>query len=134
MAHRIGIVCGEFHRAEVEQMLTFATESAQEEGLEVGEVVWVPGSMEAPLAASRLLEQEDIDGVACLGIIEKGETQHGLAMGQAVIKSLIEAQLAFDKPVGLGIIGPGAEPQHIAPRLEPHAKAAVKAITRMLNT
>ncbi len=134
MAHRIGIVCGEFHRSEVEQMLTFATESAQEEGLEVGEVVWVPGSMEAPLAATRLLEQEDIDGVACLGIIEKGETQHGLAMGQAVIKSLIEAQLAFDKPVGLGIIGPGAEPQHIAPRLEPHAKAAVKAITRMLNT
>ncbi|DAC49459.1 MAG TPA: 6,7-dimethyl-8-ribityllumazine synthase [Candidatus Thalassarchaeaceae archaeon] len=134
MAHRIGIVCGEFHRTEVEQMLTFATESAQEEGLEVGEVVWVPGSMEAPLAATRLLEQEDIDGVACLGIIEKGETQHGLAMGQAVIKSLIEAQLAFDKPVGLGIIGPGAEPQHIAPRLEPHAKAAVKAITRMLNT
>ena len=29
MVHRIGIVCGEFHRTEVEQMLTFATESAQ---------------------------------------------------------------------------------------------------------
>jgi len=134
MAKRIGIVCGEFHRKEVEQMLTFATECALEDGLEVVEVVWVPGSMESPLAATRLLELEDIDGVACLGIIEKGETQHGLAMGQAVIKSLIEAQLAFDKPVGLGIIGPGAEPQHIEPRLEPHAKAAVKAITRMLNT
>ena len=134
MTKRIGIVCGDFHRDEVEQMLTFATESAKEEGLEVSKVVWVPGSMEAPLAATRLLEDEDIAGVACLGIIEKGETQHGLAMGQAVIKSLIEAQLAFDKPVGLGIIGPGAEPQHIEPRLEPHAKAAVKAITRMLNT
>ncbi|MBO58325.1 MAG: 6,7-dimethyl-8-ribityllumazine synthase [Euryarchaeota archaeon] len=134
MSKNIGIVCGEFHRIQVEKMLAFATESAKEEGLEVSKVVWVPGSMEAPLAATRLLEDEDIAGVACLGIIEKGETQHGLAMGQAVIKSLIEAQLAFDKPVGLGIIGPGAEPQHIEPRLEPHARAAVKAITHMLNT
>ena len=133
MSHSIGIVCGEFHRTEVEMMLTFATDSAIEQGLEVGEVVWVPGSMEAPLAAARLLEQDNIAGVACLGIIEKGETQHGLAMGQAVIKSLIEAQLAFDKPVGLGIIGPGAEPQHIEPRLEPHARAAIAAIAKMLN-
>lgn len=133
MSNNIGIVCGGFHRAEVEQMLAFANDTAQELGLSVTEVVWVPGSMEAPLAATRLLEQDDIVGVACLGIIEKGETQHGLAMGQAVIKSLIEAQLAFDKPVGLGIIGPGAEPHHIAPRLEPHARAAVAAIAKMLN-
>jgi 6,7-dimethyl-8-ribityllumazine synthase len=88
--------------------------------------------MEAPLAAARLLENEDISGVACLGIIEKGETQHGLAMGQAVIKSLIDLQLGYDKPIGLGIIGPGAEPQHIAPRLEPHARSAIAAIAQML--
>ncbi len=133
MSKKIGIVCGEFHRTEVEMMLAFATDSAIEQGLEVGEIVWVPGSMEAPLAATRLLEQDDIVGVACLGIIEKGETQHGLAMGQAVIKSLIDAQLTYDKPVGLGIIGPGAKPRHIEPRLEPHARAAITAIAKMLS-
>jgi 6,7-dimethyl-8-ribityllumazine synthase len=63
-----------------------------------------------------------------LGIIEKGETQHGLAMGQAVIKTILELQLAHDKPIGLGIIGPGAEPHHIEPRLEPHARAAISAL------
>ena len=131
---RIVAVCGSFHKEEVEKMLDFARDEASVMNAELTDVVWVPGSMEAPLAATRLLEDEDIAGVACLGIIEKGETQHGLAMGQAVIKSLIEAQLAFDKPVGLGIIGPGAEPQHIGPRLDPHARAAVKAITHMLNT
>ena len=134
MTKQIGIVCGEFHRNEVEEMLAFASDAAKQSGLEVGEVVWVPGSMEVPLATTRLLEREEIVGVACLGIIEKGETQHGLAMGQAVIKSLIEAQLAYDKPVGLGIIGPGAEPHQIRPRLEPHAKSAVEAIAKMLNT
>lgn len=132
MSSEIAIVCGEYHRQEVEQMLEFARDEATKRELLVSEVIWVPGAMEVPLAVTRLLEAEQFVGVACLGIIEKGQTQHGLAMGQAVIKSLIEAQLAFDKPVGLGIIGPGAEPKHIGPRLEPHARAAVTAIAKML--
>ena len=128
----IALVCGAFHRTEVQQMIEHATEEAKTHNLKIVEIVWIPGSMEARLATARLLEDEDIAGVACLGIIEKGETQHGLAMGQAVIKSLIDLQLGYDKPIGLGIIGPGAEPQHIAPRLEPHARSAIAAIAQML--
>ena len=89
--------------------------------------------MEVPLALDRLLSRDDIEGAACLGIIEKGQTQHGLAMGQAVMKSIIELQLVHEKPVGLGIIGPGAEPAHIEPRLEPHARASIAAVASMLE-
>jgi len=126
MSKRVALVCGSFHRDEVERMLAFASEEAAFQGLEVGEIVWVPGSMEVPLALNRLLKSHD--AAACLGIIEKGETQHGLAMGQAVIKSIVDLQLKHDKPIGLGIIGPGAEPHHIEPRLEPHARAAMRAV------
>lgn len=129
---KIAIVCGSFHKSEVEKMLAWANEEAENNGLEIIETIWVPGAMEVPLALDRMLERDDIVGAACLGIIEKGSTQHGLAMGQAVIKSIIELQLVHEKPVGLGIIGPGAEPQHIEPRLEPHARAAVSAISSML--
>ena len=128
----IGLVCGSFHKKEVEEMIQYARDEAQKLKLEIIEIIWVPGSMEAPLATARLLEREDIVGVACLGIIEKGETSHGLAMGQAVIKSLVDLQLGYDKPVGLGIIGPGAEPHHILPRLEPHARNAISAINAMI--
>ena len=128
----IGLVCGSFHKKEVEEMIQYARDEAQELKLEIIEIIWVPGSMEAPLATARLLEREDIVGVACLGIIEKGETHHGLAMGQAVIKSLVDLQLGYDKPVGLGIIGPGAEPQHIQPRLDPPARNAISAINAMI--
>lgn len=114
-------------------MISHAESEAAECGLEITDVVWVPGSMEAPLATARLLENERIAGVACLGIIEKGQTSHGLAMGQAVIKSLVDLQIGYDKPVGLGIIGPGAEPEHIESRLEPHARAAIKAIQAMIG-
>ncbi|RJU98199.1 MAG: 6,7-dimethyl-8-ribityllumazine synthase [Candidatus Poseidoniales archaeon] len=132
MTTSIAIVCGSFHKNEIEQMLAWAKDEASSHGLEIAEVVWVPGAMEVPLALDRLLSLEDISGAACLGVIEKGQTQHGLAMGQAVIKSVIELQLVHEKPVGLGIIGPGAEPQHIEPRLEPHARAAIAAIASML--
>ena len=125
MSKRIGLVCGSFHKQEVEQMLAYANDEATKQGLTIGEIVWVPGSMEVPLALDRLLNNHD--AAACFGIIEKGETQHGLAMGQAVIKTVLELQLKHDKPVGLGIIGPGAEPHHIEPRLEPHARAAIVA-------
>jgi len=132
MTAPIGFVCGSFHKKEIERMLVWAKQEAEQHDLEVVEVIWVPGAMEVPLALDRLLGREDIAAAACLGIIERGQTQHGLAMGQAVIKSIIELQLVHEKPVGLGIIGPGAEPEHIEPRLEPHARAAVAALASML--
>lgn len=133
MKGKIAIVCGSFHRSEVQRMLEWATDEAANVELTVDKVVWVPGAMEVPLALDRLLSREDIGGVACLGIIEKGQTQHGLVMGQAVIKSIIELQIVHGKPIGLGIIGPGAEPEHIEPRLEPHARSAIGALCAMIK-
>ena len=133
MSRKVAIVCGSFHKSEVQRMLEWATDEAIKSELAVEEVVWVPGAMEVPIALDRLLSRKDIGGAACLGIIEKGQTQHGLAMGQAVIKSIIELQIVHGKPIGLGIIGPGAEPEHIEPRLEPHARSAIGAICAMIE-
>jgi len=128
----IAIVCGSYHKTEIERMLNLARDQAEKENLTIVEVIWVPGAMEVPLAISRVINNPQIHGAACLGIIEKGSTQHGLAMGQAVLSSIIDLQLESGKPIGLGIIGPGAEPEHIEPRLEPHARAAISAISSML--
>jgi 6,7-dimethyl-8-ribityllumazine synthase len=127
----LGIVCGSFHRDEVEKMLEFAKDEAISKNCFVHDVVWVPGSMEAPLALDRLLQREEIQGAIVLGIIERGETDHGLVMGHSVTMSVIELQIKYNKPIGLGIIGPGAEPEHIEPRLEPHARSAVGAVAAM---
>ena len=129
----LGVVCGAFHREEVERMLEFARDEADSKNWEVSEVVWVPGSMEAPLALDRLLQYEGIQGAVVLGIIERGETDHGLVMGQSVTRAIIELQIKYNKPIGLGIIGPGAEPEHVGPRLEPHARAAVGAVAAMVE-
>ena len=132
MNKKIAVICGSFHQKEIERMLSWAKQEAEKYSLELIEPVWVPGAMEVPLALERNCKSSNVDGAICLGIIEKGQTQHGLAMGQAVIKSIIEIQIRHNKPIGLGIIGPGAEPEHIEPRLEPHARAAVSAVVKML--
>ncbi|MGQ9368871.1 6,7-dimethyl-8-ribityllumazine synthase [Azospirillum sp. A39] len=128
----IGIVLGRFHRAEAEEMLAEARAVAERLGLAVAAEVWVPGSMEKPLAVKRLLMRADMSAVVALGIIEKGETEHGLVMGQAVIRSLIDLQLEFMKPIGVGILGPGIHPSQIPARVRPYAAAAVEAVAAML--
>ena len=129
----IALVCGEFHRKSVEKMVEYAKKEAKSLGIQISDVVWVPGSFEVPLASSRLLSKENILGVAGLGVIERGETDHGLVIGQAVLSSLLRLQIEHNKPIGLGIIGPGAENHHIAPRLEPHARSAITAVHSMIN-
>ena len=115
-------------------MLSLARDQAEKENLTVTEVVWVPGAMEVPLALSRVINNPEIHGAACLGIIEKGETQHGLVMGQAVTKGIIDLQLASMKPIGYGIIGPGAKMEQINERLKPYARKAILAVQDMLSS
>ena len=126
-------MCGAFHREYVEMMLEYARDEAEAKNWEVAEVAWVPGSMEAPLALDRMLQNENVHGAVVLGIIERGQTDHVLVMGQSVTKAIIELQISHNKPIGLGIIGPGAEPEHVEPRLEPHARAAVGAVAAMVG-
>ena len=128
---KIAAVCGSFHKEEIQRMLEYAENEANINGAKISKIIWVPGSMEVPLALDRLLKESEVDAAIALGIIERGETQHGLVMGQAVTRSVIELQIKYDKSIGLGIIGPGAEKHHIEPRLEPHARSAVNAVIKM---
>lgn len=134
---KIGVVCGSFHKDEVSRMLDTVKATIDDQALlgswgELMEPVWVPGAFEVPLATKRLLDAGCV-GVVTLGIIERGQTLHGQAMGDAVMAALIDLQLEYNRPIGLGIIGPGADPEHIEPRLVPHARAAIEAVVHMLN-
>jgi 6,7-dimethyl-8-ribityllumazine synthase len=132
MSNHIAIVLGSFHKIEVEEMLAEARITAKECDLKIIAEQWVPGSMEKPLALKRLLMRKDVDAAVALGIIEKGETKHGLVMGHAVINAIIQLQLEFMKPIGLGILGPDVQPSQIPPRLKPHARDAVMAVKSLL--
>lgn len=128
----MAIVSADFHEAIAEAMLASAHSEAASFGARVVETVHVSGCYEAPLMAERLLGQKRVDAVVVLGCIERGETLHGEVMGHVVHRALLESSLQYDKPVGLGIIGPGATPAQAAARTDGTARAAVRAAMRSL--
>lgn len=133
MTRNIAVVVGSFHEKEAIEMLDEVQIFAQANDLNIAEVQWVPGSMETPLALKKLLLREDIDGAIAIGIIEKGETKHGFVMANAVISAIIQLQLEFMKPVGVGILGPEILPSQIPSRVRPYALGAIKAVMKMLQ-
>ncbi|MDO8619228.1 MAG: 6,7-dimethyl-8-ribityllumazine synthase [Candidatus Daviesbacteria bacterium] len=133
MKNKIAIICGEFHKAHIEVMLNEAKSVAKDCNLEVVREIWVPGSYEVPLILQQILSDAAINGAVVLGLIERGETKHGLVMGQAVMPAIVNLELRFNKPVGIGILGPEILPEQIEKRLKPHAKAAVIAVKKMLD-
>ena len=131
---RLAIVSADFHEAIAAAMLDAANAEAGAFGARIVETVRVSGCYETPLMATRLLAQKQIDAVIVLGCIERGETLHGEVMGHVVHRALVEASLEYDKPVGLGIIGPGATAAQADARKDGSARAAVRAVMRSLGT
>lgn len=129
----IALVLGEFHKDRIQIMRDEAVSIAKKLQLNVAHEIWVPGSIEKPLALKKVLSKKNIDGVAVFGIIERGETKHGLVMGQAVTNAIIQLQLETMKPIGLGILGPEILDDQIDTRLKPYATKAVEAVNTMLR-
>ncbi|MFQ6135716.1 MAG: 6,7-dimethyl-8-ribityllumazine synthase [Candidatus Hydrothermarchaeales archaeon] len=129
---KIGIVASEFNYDITYAMVKLAKEHADFLGVEVGNVVKVPGSFDMPLAVKKLLEKGDIDGVVTLGAVIEGETGHDEIVIQHASRKIADLSLEYNKPVALGISGPEMG------RLEAHArvkyaKRAVEAVVKMIE-
>ena len=127
------IVAAEFNKPLIDEMVAIAVEECRTHGLQVARTLRVPGCYELPLVADVELAKPEIAGLVVLGYIERGETLHGEVMGHVVHRSLVELQLRMRKPVGLGIIGPGATREQAAVRAANSAKAAVNALRQVAD-
>lgn len=130
---KIAIIATSFHEKSMKLMVDDAKKTAHDENLQVVAEVWVPGCYEVPLTLKRLLSQKNIDGAVVLGIIEKGETKHGLIMGFVVHQAIVQLELQTGKPVGVGILGPEILLKQIPARLSLYAQRAVLALNSMLK-
>lgn len=130
---RIAIVYANFNPAIVEPMLKAALAVAEQENLVVLKTIEVPGAFEIPFAVQKLFLEKEIGGVVCLGAILKGATDHDQVIGFSVAKSLQELSLQFQKPVGFGIIGPGANESQARERAVDFAARSVLAVKRLLS-
>ena len=126
----IGIVVSEFNYDITMMMLERAKAHAEFLDADVKEVIKVPGTFDMPLAIQRLLQREDIDGVVTLGAVIEGETEHDDIVISHASRKIADLSLQFNKPVALGITGPGMSRLQAEARIE-RAKSAVESVVKM---
>ncbi|CAN5226794.1 hypothetical protein BH11PLA2_BH11PLA2_21260 [soil metagenome] len=122
------IIAAEYNLPLIDAMVAVAKAEFMAHGLTLARVLRVPGAFELPIVADHELAKADVAGLIVLGYIEKGETLHGEVMGHVVHSALVELQLKTKKPIGMGIIGPGATAEQAQVRHVNCAKNAVKAL------
>jgi len=128
---RLGIVVSKFNPEITMPMLKEAIAHAKKMGAQVKSIIEVPGAYEIPFAVQKLLSRKDIDAVAAVGAVIKGQTKHDVAIMFGISKGLIGLQLKYKKPVGMGITGPGITWQKAKARMKEYAHRSVEACVWM---
>ncbi len=129
----IGIVTSEFNSEITSVMEKQALAKAEELGVNVVKSLKVPGSFDMPIMVKKLLERNDIDAVITLGAIIKGGTKHDEVIGFAIANKLADISTESNKPVTLGIIGPGATWKQAEDRAKEYAERALVAAINLFE-
>lgn len=103
---KIGIVQAEWNPEVTDALHDGAIESLLASGIKEENIITykVPGSFELPLGAQMMIEQEEVDGVICLGCVIQGETRHFDFISQAVAIGIKDVNLDYNMPVAFGVL------------------------------
>ncbi len=128
----LGIVVSEFNADVTYVMLERAKDHASFLGLTVKEIVKVPGVYDMPLVLKKLVQRKDIDAAVAVGAVIEGETRHDEVIMQHTARKITDLAVEFEKPIGLGISGPGETKLQAMDRVE-KAREAVESVAKLLK-
>lgn len=100
------IAVATFYEDLAERLVNGAVEAFSDNGVSAASVhtFEVPGAFELPLAAKLCAESGRFDGVACLGVVIRGETDHyDFVCGEAAA-GIQNTQLVTGVPCAFGLI------------------------------
>ena len=103
---RFAVVVGRFYEELALRLLDGADEGFRLAGVPIGNVGHesVPGAYELPFAAKLLAESGTYAGVACLGVVIRGETDHYDFVCAESARGIQEVQLETGIPCAFGVI------------------------------
>jgi 6,7-dimethyl-8-ribityllumazine synthase len=100
---RFAIAVGRFYEDLAERLVSGAKRAFDAAGAEV-EVFDVPGAFELPLAASYLATSGRYAGVACLGAVIRGETDHYDFVCAEAASGIARVSLDTGVPCAFGVL------------------------------
>ena len=127
----IAIVVAEFNEKVTSRMYEVAIEHAKNLKLDIKYTSKVPGIFDMPLIIDKLLEKKDVDGVVTLGAVIKGQTKHDEIIANSTARNIAKLSLKHQKPVSLGISGPGMSERQAYARIVTVSENAVNAVKKV---
>jgi 6,7-dimethyl-8-ribityllumazine synthase len=103
---RFAVCVGRFYEDLAERLLSGAREGFELAGVPAAAIseVSVPGAYELPYAAKLHATTERFAGVACLGVVIRGETDHYDFVCAEAARGIQEVQLETGVPCAFGVI------------------------------
>jgi 6,7-dimethyl-8-ribityllumazine synthase len=97
------VAVGRFYEDLAERLVAGA-KSAFDEGGHTFDVFEVPGAFELPLAAKYCAESGRFAGVACVGAVIRGETDHYDYVCSETARGIMDVQLSTGVPCAFGVL------------------------------
>lgn len=103
---KYAIVVSRFNEFITGKLLSGAIDSLQRHGADDEQitVVWVPGSVEIPLAAKKLASSGKYNAVICLGAVIRGQTGHFEYVCQQVSRGIGQINYDTGVPAVFGVL------------------------------
>ncbi len=98
------IAIGRFYEDLAERLVSGAQAAFAEGGFAAAEVFDVPGAFELPLAALYAAQSGRYAGVACLGAVIRGETDHYDYVCAEAARGIQDVQLRTGVPCAFGVL------------------------------
>lgn len=130
---RLGIIVSEFNFDITYIMLQKAINHIKFLGCEITYIVKVPGTYDIPVILNELIKKDDVDGIVILGAVIQGETKHDEVVAQQSARKILDLSIQYGKPIGFGVIGPGASRMQALERAEEYARRAVEAVVKLVK-
>lgn len=94
----IGIAAAQWNRSITDKLVTGALTHLEKRGVGETTVLWVPGSLELPIATAALAEN-GCDAVIAVGVVIKGETDHYQLVSEGASSGIQQVAITFGIPV-----------------------------------
>jgi 6,7-dimethyl-8-ribityllumazine synthase len=104
VSERYAIVLASFYEDLAQRLLTGAQQVFQRAGHTEAEVFEVPGAFELPLAANYAARTGRFAGVACLGTVIRGETDHYDFVCAEAARGIMAVSLETGVPCAFGVL------------------------------
>jgi 6,7-dimethyl-8-ribityllumazine synthase len=101
---RYAIAVGRFYAELAERLVAGAQRAFEAAGNGPADVYEVPGAFELPLAATYLAQTGRYAGIACLGAVIRGETDHYDYVCAETARGIQDVQLRTGVPCAFGVL------------------------------